>query len=106
MGLPLIPPRSHNWPAGVDPRERFTVTAGADDLSSPHVTSPCFGALEDQGIQVEAACRSGECSLCGSGSSKGKSTTGEEARLRLSDSQFGYTHSCVAYPLTNTEIDI
>jgi hypothetical protein len=30
----------------------------------------------------------------------------EEARLRLSDERFGYTHSCVAYPVTDLDLDL
>lgn len=32
--------------------------------------------------------------------------TAEEDRLRLSDKKFGYTHSCVAYPITDVELDV
>jgi hypothetical protein len=37
---------------------------------------------------------------------KGTVHTAEEARLRLSDERFGYTHSCVAYPITDLDIDV
>ncbi|MFX0574588.1 2Fe-2S iron-sulfur cluster-binding protein [Nocardia nepalensis] len=54
--------------------------------------------MEDNGIRPEAACRSGECSLCRVRIVKGDVHAAEEAALRLSDADFGYTHSCVAYP--------
>jgi hypothetical protein len=30
----------------------------------------------------------------------------DEARPRMSDAGFGYVHSCVAYPLTDVELDV
>ncbi|WP_280245789.1 2Fe-2S iron-sulfur cluster-binding protein [Nocardia abscessus] len=46
---------------------------------------PLLDALEDNGFRPEAACRSGECSLCRVRICKGQVHTAEEAKLRLSD---------------------
>ncbi|MET8874225.1 2Fe-2S iron-sulfur cluster-binding protein [Nocardia sp. NPDC004604] len=104
-GAPADPTAQPHWPAGLDATEEVTVTVGATSFRTPR-NRPLLDALEDQGIRPEAACRSGECSLCRVRICKGEIHNAEEARLRLSDSRFGYTHSCVAYPLTDVEIDI
>lgn len=59
---------------------------------------PLLDALEDNGFRPEAACRSGECSLCRVRIRIGQVHTAEDAKLRLSDSTFGYTHSAWLTP--------
>lgn len=104
-GAPAHPERQENWPRGLDPSQDVTVTVRGTSFRSPR-NRPLLDALEDQGIRPEAACRSGECSLCRIRVLEGQVHTAQEAELRLSDQQFGYTHSCVAYPLTDVEIDL
>ncbi|MFC9996913.1 2Fe-2S iron-sulfur cluster-binding protein [Nocardia sp. NPDC127526] len=104
-GAPSDPAAQEHWPAEVDPAAEVTVTVGAASFRTPR-HRPLLDALEDNGIRPEAACRSGECSLCRVRVVKGEVHTAEEARLRLSDDRFGYTHSCVAYPLTDVRLDL
>ncbi|WP_330228509.1 FAD-binding oxidoreductase [Nocardia sp. NBC_00508] len=104
-GAPNDPTAQSHWPAGVDPAEEVTVTVGGSSFRTPR-NRPLLDALEDNGIRPEAACRSGECSLCRLRVVKGQVHTAEEAKLRLSDAQFGYTHSCVAYPITDAELEL
>ncbi|MEU6084114.1 FAD-binding oxidoreductase [Streptomyces sp. NPDC047108] len=104
-GAPARPEAQPHWPAGTDPEEEVTVTAGGTSFRTPR-NRPLLDALEDRGIRPEAACRSGECGLCVVRVVKGEVHAAEEARLRMSDGPFGWTHSCVAYPLTDTEIDV
>lgn len=104
-GAPADPTAQPHWPAEVDATEEVTVTVGATSFRTPR-NRPLLDALEDNGIRPEAACRSGECSLCRVRVCKGEVHAAEESRLRLSDSRFGYTHSCVAYPLTDVEIEL
>ncbi|WP_109527513.1 FAD-binding oxidoreductase, partial [Nocardia aurea] len=82
-GAPARPEEQAHWPAGVDPVEEVIVTAGGRSFRSPR-GRPLLDALEDHGIRPEAACRSGECSLCRVRVVKGRVHTAEEARLRLS----------------------
>jgi glycine betaine catabolism B len=108
-GPPARPERQPHWPSDTDPTAEVTVSvrggaAGGAAFRSPR-NRPLLDALEDQGIRPEVGCRSGECSLCRIRIVSGEVHTAEEARLRLSDEQFGYTHSCVAYPLTDVEVD-
>ncbi|GGO96765.1 2Fe-2S iron-sulfur cluster-binding protein [Wenjunlia tyrosinilytica] len=104
-GAPADPTRQAHWPADADPGAEVTVTAGGTSFRTPR-GRPLLDALEDQGIRPEAACRSGECGLCRVRVLKGTVHNAEEARLRLSDERFGYTHSCVAYPVTDLDLDL
>ncbi|MEV6059932.1 2Fe-2S iron-sulfur cluster-binding protein [Nocardia asteroides] len=104
-GAPSDPTAQAHWPAEADPTGEVTVTIGAKSFRSPR-NRPLLDALEDNGVRPEAACRSGECSLCRVRICKGRVHTAEEAKLRMSDEQFGYTHSCVAYPISDVEIEL
>ncbi|WP_431951859.1 FAD-binding oxidoreductase [Nocardia lijiangensis] len=104
-GAPNDPTAQPHWPAEVDPAGEVTVTVGNVSFRTPR-NRPLLDALEDNNLRPEAACRSGECSLCRVRVVKGRVHTAEEAKLRLSDAQFDYTHSCVAYPISDVELDL
>ncbi|MEU4106225.1 2Fe-2S iron-sulfur cluster-binding protein [Streptomyces tanashiensis] len=104
-GAPADPTRQPHWPADTDPAEEVAVTARGITFPTRR-GRPLLDALEDAGVRPEAACRSGECGLCRIRVVKGTVHNAEEARLRLSDPPAGYTHSCVAYPLTDVELDV
>lgn len=104
-GSPADPAAEPGWPAGVDPDGEVTVTVG-DVSFRTRRSLPLLDALEDNGIRPDAACRSGECSLCRVRVYSGEVYTAAQAKLRLSDARSGYTHSCVAYPITDVELDI
>ncbi|WP_158854662.1 2Fe-2S iron-sulfur cluster-binding protein [Saccharothrix deserti] len=103
-GAPTDPTRQAHWPADAVPDGEVTVTAAGRSFRTRR-GRPLLDALEDEGMRPEAACRSGECSLCRVRVLKGTVHTAEEAKLRMSDTRFGYTHSCVAYPITDVELD-
>lgn len=104
-GAPADPTRQAHWPADTDPDAEVSVTVGGTSFRTRR-GRPLLDALEDHGIRPESSCRSGECGLCRIRVVKGTAHTAEEARLRLSDERFGYTHSCVAYPITDLDIDV
>lgn len=104
-GAPADPTAQPHWPGDVDPNGEVTVTVGATSFRTPR-NRPLLDALEDNGIRPEAACRSGECSLCRVRVCAGRVHTAEEAQLRLSDTASGYTHSCVAYPISDVELEL
>jgi len=104
-GAPAHPERDPSWPGGVAPDDEVEVTAGALLFRSPR-NRPLLDALEDRGIRPEAACRSGECSLCRFRVLKGEVHQAQEAQPRMSDAAFGYVHSCVAYPITDVELEV
>lgn len=104
-GAPVRPEAQPHWPAGTDGTQQVTVTARGTRFHTPS-NRPLLDALEDHGVRPEAACRSGECGMCVVRVVSGETYTAAEARLRMADERFGYTHSCVAYPLTDVEIEI
>ncbi|MFE1443560.1 2Fe-2S iron-sulfur cluster-binding protein [Streptomyces sp. NPDC058739] len=104
-GAPADPTAQPHWPGGTDPSGEVTVTARGRTFTTTR-GRPLLDALEDQGIRPESACRSGECGLCRVRVLKGTVHTAEEARLRLSDPGSGHTHACVAYPLTDVDLDV
>lgn len=104
-GAPADPTTEPGWPVGVAPDEHVRVTARGTTFSTPR-NRPLLDALEDNGIQPEAACRSGECSLCRVRIRQGEVYTAPQARLRMSDAGAGYTHSCVAYPMTDVVLEV
>jgi ferredoxin len=104
-GIAQPPGVDPNWPADVDPTAEVTVAVrGRGTFRSPR-NRPLLDALEDNGFQPEASCRSGECSLCRVRVVSGSVHNAAEARLRMSDPGFGFTHSCSAFPVTDVEVD-
>lgn len=94
------------WPADLDPAGKVSVTVrGRKTFAMPRGQN-ILEALEDNGIPQEPSCRSGECSLCRVRVCSGEVFHAQEAKLRMADSKFGFAHSCVAYPLTDVEIDV
>ena len=63
--------------------------------------------LEKNGIAVPARCRSGECGFCHSLLKSGQVyiPKGVDGR-RLADFKFGYIHPCVAFPLSDLELEV
>lgn len=105
-GAPSRPETQPSWPAGIDPNGEVTVSVvGGPSFQTPR-NRPLLDALEDHGVQPEAACRSGECSLCRIRVVSGDVFNAEEARLRMSDATFGWVHSCVGYPLTDVKLAV
>ncbi len=104
-GIALPPGADPDWPADVDPTAEVTIAVrGRGEFRSPR-NRPMLDALEDNGFQPEASCRSGECSLCRVRVVSGSVFTAAEAKVRISDRNFGFTHSCAAYPVTDVEVD-
>lgn len=56
------------------------------------------------GVVVPSLYRSGECSLCRVKLLSGRVFQPPGALVRKSDTQFGYVHSCVSYPLSDLEV--
>lgn len=100
------PPQDPRWPADVDPKEEVTVSVrGRKKIIMPRGRA-LLDELENNGIRPEASCRSGECGDCRFRILSGDVYHAEEARLRVSDQHFGFGHSCVAFPLTDLEIEV
>jgi len=104
-GPPAAPHQRPGWPADVGLDSRFTVKLpDGREIQAP-AGEPLLNTLERNGAFSEAACRSGECSLCRLKLVAGEVFQPEEARVRRSDRRHGFIHSCVSYPLSDLEIE-
>jgi len=103
-GPPKYPNQMKDWPESVGVEDEITVTVQGKGGFRAKVGEPLLNSLERNGYQAENACRSGECSLCRVKLISGEVFNPPEAHLRKSDKQFGWIHSCVAFPTEDIEI--
>lgn len=92
------------WPQGVAGDQCFTVTVQGHGSFEAPAGESLLTALEKNGIVVPTLCRSGECSLCRVKVLDGRVFQPAGVPVRISDSQFGYTHSCVSYAISDVAI--
>ncbi len=105
-GPPKQPHQLADWPDAVAPDQMVKITvAGKGSFEAP-ANEPLLNSLERNGYGAENACRSGECSLCRIKLVSGTVFNPPESRLRKSDRQFGWIHSCVAFPTSDITIEI
>jgi ferredoxin-NADP reductase len=105
-GPPKNPESLEGWPQQLDPAAEVTVTIQGQGSFKARVDEPLLNSMERNGYTVENACRSGECSLCRVKVVKGSVLNPPEAHLRKTDAQYGWCHSCVAFPNEDIEIQI
>ena len=105
-GPPANPETLQAWPEGLSPDTEVTVALSDGRSFRTPTKEPLLNALERHGIQLETACRSGECSLCRCKLNQGEVFEPPEARVRKSDRQHGYIHTCVTYPVSDIELEI
>lgn len=103
-GPPVTPEKLEGWPTDVDPAKSVTVSIRGKGSFVTTAGEPLLNALERNGYSAENACRSGECSMCRVKVLSGDVFDPPQSKLRRSDRHFGWTHSCVAYPLEDIEI--
>jgi ferredoxin-NADP reductase len=96
--------RNPGWPSHIGKDTSFTIAIKGRGEISARAGEPLLNSLERSGIVVPALCRSGECSLCRVKLISGRVFQPTGVLLRKSDRQFGYLHSCAAYPLEDIEI--
>ncbi|MEJ2101903.1 MAG: iron-sulfur cluster-binding domain-containing protein, partial [Desulfobacterales bacterium] len=92
------------WPSEVDPDRFFSVQLKNGQQLKAKAGVPLLVSLEKSGVVVPSLCRSGECSMCRLKVLSGKVFQPAGVPVRKSDRQFGYVHSCAAYPLSDLEI--
>lgn len=103
-GPPKKPSCLDGWPEVVSEVDEVTVTVKGRGQFVAQAGEPLLNSLERNGYTVENACRSGECSLCRVKVLSGEVFNPPESLLRKSDKDFGWVHSCVAFPTTDIEI--
>ncbi len=92
------------WPADVAAERMFEVAIRGKKRITARAGEPLLVALERAGIVIPAQCRSGECSLCRVKLLGGRVFQPRGVLLRKSDREFGYIHSCMAWPVSDLEI--
>ena len=103
-GAPLNIWQDPGWPQEVNPDCHFSVQVKNGKQLKARAGDPLLSSLEKSGVVVPSLCRSGECSMCRLKILSGKVFQSAGVPVRKSDRQFGYAHSCAAYPLSDLEI--
>jgi ferredoxin-NADP reductase len=92
------------WPPGVSPDTEFSIQLADGRQCKARAGVTLLTSLEMAGVIVPSICRSGACSMCRVRVLSGLVYQLPGVPVRVSDSQFGYVHSCVSYPLADLEI--
>ena len=92
------------WPADINPDDIFSVNVKNGKQLNAKAGETLLAALEKNDIVVPSLCRSGECSMCRVKILSGKVYQPAGVPVRKSDRQFGYVHSCMAFPISDLEI--
>lgn len=93
------------WPTALTGKEVFNVKIG-DQTIQAKASDSLLTSLEIAGIRVNVCCRSGECSLCRVKLVSGNVFLAKGVLQRYADEQFGYIHTCKAYPISDIEIQL
>jgi ferredoxin-NADP reductase len=94
------------WPAAVGVDQRFSVAIAGRTPVSVAAGEPLMIGLERHRIELPALCRSGECSLCRTRLVRGEVFQPAGVKVRASDRTYGYIHPCMAYPVSDLEIEL
>jgi ferredoxin-NADP reductase len=105
-GTPVDITKGVGWPSEVEGGDAFTVRVKGKGSFEAKACESLLAALENNGFILPALCRSGECSMCRVKLLSGKVFQPAGVLLRKSDRQFGYIHSCGAYPLEDLEVSL
>ena len=92
------------WPGDIQPDDTFSVKVKNGNRIKAKAGETLLSALEKNEIRVPSLCRSGECSMCRVKILSGKVYQPAGVPVRKSDRQFGYVHSCMAFPISDLEI--
>ena len=92
------------WPDGIGKDDVFAVKVKNKKPIEACASETLLTALERNHIVVPSLCRSGDCSMCRVKILSGKVYQVPGVPVRKSDRQFGYVHSCMAYPIEDLEV--
>jgi ferredoxin-NADP reductase len=92
------------WPADINPDDTFCVNVKNGNQIKAKAAETLLSTLEKNEILVPSLCRSGECSMCRVKILSGKGYQPAGVPVRKSDRQFGYVHSCMAFPISDLDV--
>jgi ferredoxin len=116
FGVPEDITKVIGWPSEIDSSKKIGLT-----LEYRHnklkekiefevlCTEPILNSLERSvkgKINIDNACRSGECALCRTRMISGKVFVPPEVTIREVDKSFGFIHPCISYPITDIHLDL
>jgi len=90
----------------IETTQEVTIKISGSGSFKAKVDEPLLNSMERNGYSTKNSCRSGQCSLCRVKVLHGTVSNAKEANLRETDAQYGWCHSCVAFPNENIEIMI
>lgn len=87
---------------------RLTVSVRGQTQTIPaRADESVLTAMERAGIHAPSACRSGECGVCRARVVSGQLfVPNQDDHRRLADKTYGYVHTCLAFPLSDCELDV
>lgn len=108
--------KSVGWPSDLSEEDRFECKVNWMHLGQRRskkikikCTEPLLNSIERaqlDGVNVDNACRAGECALCRTRMVKGNVYVPEHVHIRDTDREQGYIHPCVSYPVDDLEIEL
>jgi glycine betaine catabolism B len=105
-GAPVKVSACPGWPPEIPETKVFEIRVKGRETLSALAGEPVIKSLEKAGLTLKALCRSGECSMCRVRVVSGRVFQPKGVPVRKSDTQFGYVHACVSYPLQDLEIEV
>ena len=105
-GAPAKVSACPGWPQEIGADQAFSINVKGRGSIPARAGEPVITSLEKAGLTLKALCRSGECSMCRVRVVSGRVFQPKGVPVRKSDTQFGYVHACVSYPLEDLEMDI
>ena len=94
------------WPEGLTADSEVDLVVKGRGRYRVRAGEPLMSSLERYGIVTPARCRSGACGVCRARVLAGRVFMPPDTAVRESDLDHGYIHTCVAYPLTDLELQI
>jgi len=94
------------WPSGVTSRDTFTVHHGRSGKRlQAQAGESVLQALERAGAANATSCRAGVCGACRERLVTGEVFTAPGFERRPTDSDAGYIHTCVCFPVSNLTLN-
>jgi len=116
FGVPDDITKVIGWPNAIDTSNKVKITLRYRELNiektaefEAFCTEPLLNSIERQkipSIQIKNGCRSGECALCRTKMDEGKVFVPPNVTVREVDSDYGFIHPCISYPLTDLQLDL
>ena len=116
FGVPDDITKVIGWSSDIDPSKKVKVTLKYRQLNTEktiefeaYCAEPLLNSIERQkltNLEITNGCRSGECALCRTKMDDGKVFIPPNVTIREIDSDYGFIHPCISYPLTDLHIDL